>query len=102
LLSSAARRQVFYISDASYPIAYPAGFCIILLPSSFGDLVASLHSISPDDRPPDAASVLQRLDEVRHASNVNALIDAGESDVIEYKSSLHHRYDPLPMTCRTW
>jgi serine/threonine protein kinase len=66
------------------------------LPSSYGDLVAGLLSVAPDDRPPDAGSVLQRLDEVRHASNVDALIDAGESDVIEYKSSLHHRYGPLP------
>lgn len=25
------------------------------------------------------------------------MIEAGESDVIEYKASLHHRYDPLPL-----
>jgi serine/threonine protein kinase len=66
------------------------------LPSSFGDLVASLLSESPDDRPPDTENVLQRLDEIRHASNVDALIAAGESDRIELKSSLHHPYGPLP------
>jgi hypothetical protein len=66
------------------------------LPSSFGDLVASLLSESPDDRPRDAESVLQRLDEIRSASNVDALIAAGESDHIEFKSSLHHLYGPLP------
>lgn len=67
------------------------------LPSAFGDLVAILISESPDDRPPDAESVLQRLDEVRHASNVDALIAAGESYDIEFKSSLYHRNDPLPL-----
>ena len=66
------------------------------LPSAFGDLLASLLSRSPDDRPPDAESVLRRLDEVRHASNVGALVAAGESDSIEFKSSLHHPYGPLP------
>ena len=66
------------------------------LPSAFGDLVASLLSPSPGDRPPDADSVLQLLDEVRRASNVDALIGAGESDRVEFKSSLHHPYGPLP------
>ena len=65
------------------------------LPAAFRDLVTSLLSESPDDRPPDAESVLQRLDEIRYASNVDALIGAGESDTIEFKSSLHHLYGPL-------
>jgi len=71
------------------------------LPSAFGDLVPSLLSQSPDDRPPDAESVLLRLDEVRHASNIEALIAAGESDSIEFKSSLHHRHGPLPPELQT-
>ena len=73
------------------------------LPSAFGDLVASLLSESPDDRPADAESVLRQLDELRHASNIQALIAAGESDSIEFKSSLHHPYGPLPpgMEART-
>lgn len=66
------------------------------LPSGFGDLVASLLSESSDDRPPDAAAVLERLDEVRRASNIDALVAAGESNEIEFKSSLHHPYGPLP------
>jgi serine/threonine protein kinase len=66
------------------------------LPSAFGDLVASLLSASPEGRPPDAETVLQRLDEVRHASNIDALIAAGESNIMEFKSSLHHPYGPLP------
>jgi serine/threonine protein kinase len=66
------------------------------LPSSFANLVAGLLSESPDDRPGDADSVLELLDEVRHASTVDALIAAGESDSIEFKSSLHHPYGPLP------
>jgi serine/threonine protein kinase len=66
------------------------------LPSSFADLVASLLSESPDDRPQDAESVLEQLDEIRHTSNVDALIAAGESDHVEFKSSLHHLYGSLP------
>jgi serine/threonine protein kinase len=67
------------------------------LPSSFAELVASLLSGSPDDRPGDAESVLKLLDEVRHASNVDALIAAGESERIEFKSSLDHPYGELPL-----
>lgn len=65
------------------------------LPLAFGDLVASLLSESPDDRPPSAGSVLAMLDEIRYASNIDALIAAGESEQIEFKSSLHHPYGPL-------
>jgi len=64
------------------------------LPLAFGDLVASLLSDSPDDRPPSAEPVLARLDEIRHATNIDALIAAGESEQIEFKSSLHHPYGP--------
>lgn len=35
------------------------------------------------------------LDEIRHASNIDALIAGGESEQIEFKSSLHHPYGPL-------
>lgn len=66
------------------------------LPLAFGDLVAALLADSPDDRPAGAGSVLARLDEIRHASNIDALIAVGESEQIEFKSSLHHPYDPLP------
>jgi hypothetical protein len=65
------------------------------LPSAFGDLLAELLSESPDDRPSDAETVLDRLNEIRYASNVEALIAAGESDNIELKSSLHHAHGPL-------
>lgn len=64
------------------------------LPLALGDLIASLLSDSPGERPPSAASVLDRLDEIRHASNVGALIVAGEGEQIEFKSSLHHPYRP--------
>jgi serine/threonine protein kinase len=66
------------------------------LPSAFGDLVAALASESPGDRPADAGTVLRHLDDIRYASNVGALIAAGESDTIEFKSSLHHQYGRLP------
>jgi len=70
------------------------------LPSGFGDLTAELLSESPDDRPPDAETVLERLNEIRHASNVDALIAAGESDTVELKSSLHYPHGPLPSELR--
>jgi serine/threonine protein kinase len=66
------------------------------LPTAFGDLTAELLSESPDDRPRDAETVLERLNQIRYASNVGALIAAGESDTLELKSSLHHPHGPLP------
>jgi serine/threonine protein kinase len=66
------------------------------LPSAFSDLVTSLLAESPDDRPHDAEDVLLELDEIRHASNIGALIEAGENDKAEFKSSLHHPYGPVP------
>jgi serine/threonine protein kinase len=66
------------------------------LPSAFGDLVASLLSEEASDRPPDAEDVLRRLDEIRYISNIGALIASGESEKIEFKSSLHHPYGPVP------
>jgi serine/threonine protein kinase len=70
------------------------------LPSAFGDLTAELLSESPDDRPPDAGTVLERLNEIRYGSNVDALIAAGECDTLELKSSLHHPHGPLPADLR--
>jgi serine/threonine protein kinase len=66
-------------------------------PSAFGDLVSDLLSALPDDRPSDAETVLERLNEIRHTSNVGALIAAGESDNVELKSSLHHAHGELPL-----
>lgn len=66
------------------------------LPTAFADLVASLLSESPDERPSDAESVLRRLDMIRRTSDLDTLIAAGESDNVELKSSLHHPHGPLP------
>ncbi|HUZ56117.1 MAG TPA: protein kinase, partial [Streptosporangiaceae bacterium] len=66
------------------------------LPSVFGDLVASLLSTAPEDRPSDAEAVLRQLDEIRDISNIGALVAAGESEKAEFKSSLHHPYGPVP------
>jgi serine/threonine protein kinase len=65
------------------------------LPSAFGDLIAELLSESPDDRPADAETALERLKEIRYTSNIDALISSGEGEKIEFKSSLHHPYGPL-------
>src|SRR5262249_20810477 len=64
-------------------------------PSAFGDLTDELLAESPDDRPADAETVLKRLNEIRYTSNIDALTRSGESDKIEFKSSLHHPYGPL-------
>jgi serine/threonine protein kinase len=69
-------------------------------PSAFGDLTAELLSESPDDRPPNAETVLERLNQIRYASNIDAVIAAGESDTLELKSSLHHPHGPLPADLR--
>jgi serine/threonine protein kinase len=66
------------------------------LPSAFVTLVASLLAESPGERPKGAEAVLECLNEIRYASNIDALIAAGESDNIELKSSLHHQHGPLP------
>ena len=66
------------------------------LPWSFADLVASLLAASPDDRPSTAGNVLRQLGQVRHAPKLDALIAAGESDSVEFKSSLRHPHGPLP------
>jgi serine/threonine protein kinase len=65
-------------------------------PSAFGDLIAELVSESPGARPAGAETVLERLNEIRYTSNIGALTSSGESDKIEFKSSLHHPYGPLP------
>ncbi len=65
-------------------------------PSAFSDLTAELLSDSPEDRPADAETVLERLNEIRYTSNVDTLIAAGEGDKIEFKASLHHPYESEP------
>jgi serine/threonine protein kinase len=66
------------------------------LPTAFADLLEKLLSGAPADRPADASGVLDVLEHVGRASNVGALIASGESDVLEFKSSLHHPYGELP------
>jgi hypothetical protein len=45
---------------------------------------------------PVTHSATYRLEKVDDASNVDALIAVGESDKVEFKSSLHHPYATLP------
>ena len=40
---------------------------------------------------------MRRLDEIRYTSNIGVLVAAGESEKIEFKSSLHHPYGPVPL-----
>lgn len=60
------------------------------LPSSFADLVESLLAESPDDRPPDTGTVINWLEDIRRASDLDALLATEESDTVEFKSSLLH------------
>lgn len=66
------------------------------LPTSFADLVERLLAESPDDRAENAQAVLAWLEDIRQASNIDALIGGGETQQVEFKASLHHPYDPLP------
>ncbi len=79
---------------------FPGDLCLLSsradLPTAFADLLAMLLAGAPADRPADATSVLRLLDRVRSTSNVGALISAGESDTVEFKSSLCHPYGPMP------
>jgi serine/threonine protein kinase len=70
------------------------------LPTAFADLVCSLLSHSPDERPSEDGSVLRRLDVVRRTPDLGALIAEGESGTIERKASLRHPLDPLPTTLK--
>ena len=67
------------------------------LPTAFADLIVGLLADEPAGRSPDATAVLQLLDQVRKLSDVGAFIAAGESDTVEFKASLHHPYDTLPV-----
>ncbi len=66
------------------------------LPTSFADLVESLLAETPDGRPNDGDQVLLWLNDIRKASNLDALIRAGESQQVEFKSSLTHIYAEIP------
>jgi serine/threonine protein kinase len=67
------------------------------LPSSFADLLASMLAQSPGERPPDAQAVLAWLKDIHDASNIEALISQGETQQVEFKSSLLHLYGELPL-----
>ena len=70
------------------------------LPTAFADLLAALLAEMPANRPADASNVLRLLDQMLTMSNVGVLIAAGESDNVEFKSSLHHPYNPMPNDLR--
>lgn len=66
------------------------------LPSLFVDLVSWLLRESPEDRPNDADEVLEMLEKIRYSSNLEAIISGGESETVEFKSSLIHPYGEVP------
>jgi len=90
---------ILYVAATGADRPGEAGLLQVLrpdFPSAFGDLTAELLSESPEDRPADAETVLERLNEIRYTSNIDTLISSGESDKIEFKASLHHPYESEP------
>jgi len=66
-----------------------------IVPSSLTELIEDLLAYAPDDRPADAETVLKRLGEIADTADIDALIAGGESGIVEFKSSLHHRHGPF-------
>lgn len=62
------------------------------LPALFVDLVAHLMAPSPEVRPVDASRVLDALGQIQRFPTIETLIAAGESETVEFKSSLRHPY----------
>ena len=90
---------ILYVAATGADRPGEAGLLRVLrpdFPSAFSDLTAELLSDSPEDRPADAETVLERLNEIRYTSNVDTLIASGEGDKIEFKASLHHPYESEP------
>jgi serine/threonine protein kinase len=90
---------ILYVAATGADRPGEAGLLRVLrpdFPSAFDDLTAELLSESPEDRPADAETVLERLNEIRYTSNIDTLIASGEGDKIEFKASLHHPYESEP------
>ncbi len=66
------------------------------LPTSFADLLQVMLAELPADRPANAAQVLESLRAAERASDVEGLIAAGESEKVEFKSSLHRPHGEMP------
>ncbi len=66
------------------------------LPDGFADLVLRMLSPLPSDRPSGATEVLAELRAAEQAPQVDALIAAEESSIVERKASLHHLHGTLP------
>lgn len=79
--------------------AYPGDRTLLALrtdlPTSFADLVQIMLADLPEDRLANAAEVLESLRAAERASDVEGLIAAGESEKVEFKSSLHHPHGEL-------
>ena len=99
-----ARSDLYSLGGALHVAAtgarYPGDTSLLArrddLPTAFSTLLTSLLAQAPADRPSDASTVLELLNQVRRSSNVGALIAAEESDTMEFKASLHHPHEPMP------
>jgi serine/threonine protein kinase len=79
--------------------AYPGDRSLMALqtdlPTSFAELLELMLAELPADRPANAGDVLESLRAVERASDVEGLIAGGESEKMEFKSSLHHPHGEM-------
>jgi serine/threonine protein kinase len=66
------------------------------LPSGLDELICRLLSTLPDDRPESVAALRDSLAEITIAADLGSLVAAGESDRLEFKSSLRYPHGELP------
>ena len=64
------------------------------LPAPFHDLVAALLAQEREDRPSSAGEVRRQLKEIEALPDVRSIIEAGEGQRVEFKSSLRFVYLP--------
>jgi len=57
------------------------------LPSQLDALILSLVSYAPKDRPGSADLIIERLQDITKTADLETLISAGESDLVEFKST---------------
>jgi hypothetical protein len=72
------------------------------LPPVLHEVVTRLIAESPDDRPVDADTVLDELNEVRRWKDVRSIIEQGEGECVEFKSSLCYPYKVPPELAGDW
>lgn len=91
-------RILYTLATADFDSTKMADLTLIRpdIPVLFANLIDSLLSPSPNDRPKSAEDVLRLLDDIGKRPDIGATIAAGEGSTIEFKGSLLHPRGPLP------